>query len=268
MSEQPDLFDRLDAPTESGGSRTVARLSVRESARARRLTLRLLPQTVELVVPRGTKPAQVAAFVHEQRRWIERASRELPPPAGNDDDGLPRHIELRAVGEHWDVAYVHRITRRAIVRRAGGRLEVQTACAGGRVVNPQSAAEALRAWLRDQAALHLTPWLQEEARRLGLMPKTVQIRLQRTRWGSCSSSATVSLNAALMFLDPPVVRYLLVHELCHLRSLDHSRRFWRTVERFEPRYRELDRALSGARPQVPAWVYPQRAAGISLDAIL
>lgn len=267
MSEQPGLFDRLDAPTE-GGNRTVARLSVRESARARRLTLRLLPQTLELVVPRGTKPAQVAAFVHEQRRWIERATRELPPPTAEDEDGLPREIELRAVGERWNVVYLDRAARRPIVRRAGGRLEVHAACAGGRVSDPQAVADALRAWLRDQAALHLTPWLHEEARRLDMAPKAVQIRLQRTRWGSCSSSATVSLNAALLFLDPPVVRYLLVHELCHLRSLDHSRRFWRTVERFEPHYRELDRALSGARSLVPAWVYPQRAAGINLDAIL
>lgn len=266
MSEQPGLFDRLDASTE-GGNRTVARLSVRESARARRLTLRLLPQTVELVVPRGTKPAQVAAFVREQRRWIERASRELPPPAAHDDDGLPRLIELRAVGERWDVAYRHRAGR-SVVRRAGGRLEVHAGCENGRVADPAAAASALRTWLRDQAALHLTPWLYDEARRLGMMPKAVQIRLQRTRWGSCSSNATVSLNAALMFLDAPVVRYLLVHELCHLRSLDHSRRFWRTVERFEPQYRELDRALSNARSQVPAWVYPQRAPGIKLDAIL
>lgn len=267
MSEQPGLFDRLDAPTE-GGNRTVARLSVRESARARRLTLRLLPQTVELVVPRGTKPAQVAAFVREQRRWIERASRELPPPAAHDDDGLPRLIELRAVGQRCDVAYRERATRRPVVRRAGGRLEVQAAFSGARVADPAACAAALRTWLRDQAALHLTPWLHEEARRLGMAPKAVQIRLQRTRWGSCSSNATVSLNAALLFLDTPVVRYLLVHELCHLRSLDHSRRFWRTVERFEPHYRELDRALSNARSQVPAWVYPQRAAGIKLDAIL
>jgi predicted metal-dependent hydrolase len=268
MSEQPGLFDRLDAPAVSGANRNFASLSVRESARARRLTLRLLPQTLELVVPSGTKPAQVAAFVREHRRWIERATRELPPPAARGDDGLPRRIELRAIGESWDVVYVSRALQRPAVRRAGGRLEVHAPHADGRVNEPAVVAASLRAWLRDQGALHLTPWLLEEARRLGTSPKAVQIRLQRTRWGSCSSNATVSLNAALLFLDSPVVRYLLVHELCHLRALDHSRRFWRAVERFEPNFRELDRALSGARPQVPLWVYPQKAAGIVLDAAL
>src|SRR5690606_38599839 len=152
MSEQPGLFDRLDAPTE-GGNRTVARLSVRESARARRLTLRLLPQTLELVVPRGTKPAQVAAFVHGQRRWIERATRELPPPPAQGGAGLPREIDLRAVGGRWAPACLGRPARRPIVRRAGGRLVVHATCAGGRVSDPRAVADALRAWLRDQAAL-------------------------------------------------------------------------------------------------------------------
>ena len=65
--------------------------------------------------------------------------------------------------------------------------------------------------------------------------------MQRTRWGSCSNSGTISLNAALLFLEPPLVRYLFIHELCHLIALNHSRRFWAAVARYEPDYR-------GARP--------------------
>ena len=96
---------------------------------------------------------------------------------------------------------------------------------------------------------------RREAARIGREPQAVQIRLQRTRWGSCSSAGTVSLNAGLLFLDAAVVRYLLVHELCHLISMSHSRRFWRAVERHEPDYRALDRRLADAWMAVPAWVY-------------
>ena len=77
--------------------------------------------------------------------------------------------------------------------------------------------------------------------------------MQRTRWGSCSAQGTISLNASLLFVEPAVTGYLLVHELSHLRHLNHSRSFWRLVERFEPDYRRLDRALSESWTRVPAW---------------
>jgi predicted metal-dependent hydrolase len=87
------------------------------------------------------------------------------------------------------------------------------------------------------------------------------MRLQRTRWGSCSAQRTVSLNAALLLLEPELVRYLMVHELCHLRCLDHSRRYWRLVERFEPDFRTLDRRLTDAWPLLPPWLFAGRKAG-------
>ena len=58
----------------------------------------------------------------------------------------------------------------------------------------------------------------------------VVIRCQRTRWGSCSTRGTVSLNCSLVFLRPEVVRYLFMHELAHTRHMNHSPGFWRLVE--------------------------------------
>jgi predicted metal-dependent hydrolase len=88
----------------------------------------------------------------------------------------------------------------------------------------------------------------------------VQIRLQRTRWGSCSSSGSISLNASLLFVAPALVRYLFVHELCHLFSMNHSRRFWNAVERFEPDYRALDRKLTAAWALIPLWAQTRESA--------
>jgi predicted metal-dependent hydrolase len=90
---------------------------------------------------------------------------------------------------------------------------------------------------------------------IGRRPTSVQVRLQRTRWGSCSNSGTVSLNAALLFLEPPLVRYLFVHELCHLIALNHSRRFWSAVARYEPDHEALDRRLTAAWSEIPLWVH-------------
>jgi predicted metal-dependent hydrolase len=127
-------------------------------------------------------------------------------------------------------------------------LEVSTREAGRR-----GADGALRNWLLDEADYHLAPWLLREAQVVGRRPMSVQVRLQRTRWGSCSSGGTISLNAALLFLEPPLVRYLFVHELCHMIALNHSRKFWSAVARYEPDYEALDRRLTAAWHEIPLW---------------
>jgi predicted metal-dependent hydrolase len=252
VTEQLGLFQSRDdrQPAELAS----APLSVRESRRARYLTLRLLPpHTLELVVPQGTRATEVSAFVREHRQWIEDARRELAERRPLRSEGLPRFIELRSIGKRWDVRYRHDPQGRGAARCRvhDSVLEVSTREANGR-----GAEAALRSWLLDEADYHLAPWLLRESQAVGRRPTSVQVRLQRTRWGSCSNSGTVSLNAALLFLEPPLVRYLFVHELCHLIALNHSHKFWSAVARYEPDYEALDRRLTAAWSEIPLWAHP------------
>lgn len=259
MTEQLSLFDSRWVRAADAVS---APLCVRESRRARNLTLRLIPpHTLELVVPRGTRPAEVAAFVHEHRRWIERARGEIAAHYPAEQARLPARIDLPSIGQSWQVRYRHQPAARPQCRSAGEMLDVRT-----RDPEYRGARRLLRAWLLDQARTYLKPWLMREAEVVGRGPKSVQIRLQRTRWGSCSSSANISLNAGLLFLDPVVVRYLLIHELCHLFALNHSARFWRAVARFEPDYRELDRRLTEAWADIPLWAHAGARDADALEA--
>lgn len=250
MAEQLGLFD--GRRTRPSATEQVA-LTIRESARARRLTLRMVPpHTLEVVVPYGTRPATVQAFVAEHAQWIERARREIERRYAADVNRLPQTVELLSVGELWRIRYHERPVGRCGFRELAGTRELQ-------VVVPQAQLErasgVLRTWLLRRAKAHLPPWLMREAASLGRAPESVQLRLQRTRWGSCSSSGVISLNAALMFLEPPLVRYLFVHELCHLFALNHSARFWARVERHEPGYRVLDRKLTDAWTRIPLWIH-------------
>ena len=244
MTQQLGLFDRaataLDAP-----------LEIRRSRRARRLILRVVPpHTLELVVPVAARPADVSSFVARHREWIDEARREIVARYSHDAEHLPARIDLAAVGESWPVVYRSAAHARQHCRVSSGVLEVRS-----RDTQRATAVRQLRDWLLRQARSRLKPWLLRDGAALGVSPTDVQVRLQRTRWGSCSSSGTVSLNAALLFLDPSLVRYLFVHELCHLVSLSHSRRFWAAVARVEPNYRALDRRLSDAWADVPLWVH-------------
>lgn len=246
MPQQLRLLDDQRQPTLVAS----AELVMRESRRARRLFLQLVPpHTLELVVPVGTRPREVQAFVEEHRDWIDRARQHVRTRYLGDRELLPSRIRLRAIDLEVHVRYRRSATGRARSRVVGNELHVETVHADHR-----DARAVLRAWLLDEARAHLKPWVWREAEAIGRLPKAVQVRLQRTRWGSCSGHGNISINASALFLERPVVRYLLIHELCHLFSLNHSRRFWRMVGRFEPDYRALDAKLANAWTEVPLWI--------------
>lgn len=78
---------------------------------------------------------------------------------------------------------------------------------------------------------------------LNLPVKKVAIRNQKTRWGSCSSRGNLNFNYKIIFLPVCLMDYIIVHELCHLKELNHSKKFWQLVEKQIPNYRDLIRDL-------------------------
>ena len=250
------MAEQLELLTDRDYGALEMDLTVRESRRARRLILQLVPpHTLEVVVPHGTRPRVVEAFVHEHRGWIERARAEVAARLEHDREALPRGVRLAAIGREVGVSYAFRSDRTPRWNDDGARVLVTCAADA-----PARAQAVLRSWFLREARIHLRPWLFREAEAIGELPERVQLRLQRTRWGSCSAQRTISLNAALLLLEPELVRYLMVHELCHLRWLDHSRRYWRLVESFEPDFRALDRRLTQAWPTLPSWLFASRRA--------
>jgi hypothetical protein len=223
--------------------------NVRASRRARRLAVRVLPGgLVEIVVPAGTRPHAVQQFVARHRQWIERKQAQYRPLDDAAADGLPASIRFTASAETFAVRYAG----------TPGPLRLSVEGSILRLAGEPTRGVMLRRALQRFTMRHahgvLAPWAAQLSGATGLRFARVQIRRQRTRWGSCSRHGTISLNACLLFQEPDVVNYLLLHELAHTRHMNHSRRFWALVERFEPRWRELDAALTLGWRSVPAWV--------------
>jgi predicted metal-dependent hydrolase len=196
----------------------VPSYSVRESRRVRRARISVLGAgTVEVVVPEGTSAAWIEGFVAEHASWIEArlAAAAALPRLGLDQPG---------------VAWV-----------------------GGRAV-PRPSGDLGR-WYRARARSALTAAIEREGERLGIAGWTrIRVGDPRGRWGSCSMRGTLSFSWRLVMAPPEVLGYVVVHELCHLRHMDHSARFWRLLDEAWPTRREQQEWLRRHGAELHAYV--------------
>ena len=220
---------------------------VRESKRAKRVILKVsVASGLEVVVPSGYDQSRLPKILELKAEWIDKqlawakVVRKMPGPES---------IKMPAIGETWKTQLIAGPGQRCKVAETEGfRLVVE-----GPVEDPYAVASALNQWLHKRARDVLVPWLHRLSGECSLPFGRVIIRGQRTRWGSCSSSKTISLNRNLLFLPERLVRYVLIHELSHTRELNHSKRFWDLVTALEPATVRLRDGVRKAEELAPAW---------------
>ena len=214
---------------------TTVPYRIRRSDRARYARILVDADGVEVVVPRRFPMHEVPPFVEEKRRWIERTLRrlreselELPPPLledGGEVSYLGERLALRVRVERGRV--------RPHVARRGGSLHVAVGEPGEEPIR-----EAVERWYRRRAREEVADRLDDTAWRAGVSYASLQIRGQRSRWASCSSSGAMSFNWRLLLAPEEILDYVIEHEVAHLEVHDHSDRFWRLLASREPRWRE------------------------------
>ena len=114
----------------------------------------------------------------------------------------------------------------------------------------QRARDAKKKILTKKAKEYLPYRLAYWAERFGYKYDKCRLSHANTRWGSCSSNKTISLNIGLMNVPEPLRDYVILHELAHLNHMDHSERFWNEVAEHDPRYKEHRKKLKLLNPGV------------------
>jgi predicted metal-dependent hydrolase len=195
-------------------------IPVRHSRRARRARIVVdSSRAVEIVLPLRAPRGTVERLLVQHRGWLER---QLAKPAPVFELGLQRD----------DVVWL------------GGEQRSR----------PQTAS--LERWYREQARARVTRLVEREAARLRVTYRSVAIRDQRTRWGSCSANGALSFNWRLVLAPAEVLAYVVVHELCHRLRHDHSPAFWQLVEDAWPGHRAQRAWLDRHGPELLAYRPP------------
>ncbi len=222
-------------------------IKVRNNSRSIRLQVSL-QNGLEVSIPKGTSRRRIESVLKQNQEWIVDSLSQLPARL---DRVAPQEIDLPAIEKRWNVQYEIMPYHQIRVEQAGE----STLSVKGDLREPYLIALVLRKWLGHRALKHLVPWLDDLSEELKLPYGKLLIKGQRTRWGSCSSQKTISINRNLLFLPPSLVRCVLIHELVHTIQLDHSAKFWELVSERAPNSKDLNRELKTAWAYVPPWAY-------------
>lgn len=203
--------------------------------RSRSVSVRVMPDgSVVVTAPRFTPRFVINQFVSKHEDWIDRKRSEVLK-------------KLNSLIEERENLFFRG-------REYGFRLSISSSESGVKMTESVLTVTAtkedhvevrriLEKWYRAQAAKHFKERVPLLADLVDSDVKTVSIRSQRTRWGSCSSRNTISLNWRLIMAPDWVSDYVIYHELAHLTHMNHSKQFWQLVERFVPNHKDAQKWL-------------------------
>ena len=234
--------DFIDLPLPSG---KTTRVSIRISSRARHLRLRIMPYGSELVIPEGFSRSSAISFLREQAAWLERNLPEKKIVAVE----RPQTLRLEFTNETFRIEYQALDAVWTGVRATSP----ETLLVSGNISTDAVCIQALKEWLKRKARKELLPYAEGLCRELGFAASGFAIGLQSRVWGTCSSKRKITLNSALLFFPENIVRYVVVHEGCHITEMNHSVLFWNLVRKYYP-YPEHARRVLNAKNALPAWL--------------
>lgn len=226
----------------AAGRRVPVELRRRKGTRHLRLSLSL-ENSIVLSLPWHCSERAGRKFIEQHRKWLEHQLDAAPQAIGLA--AWLRQSPWLTVGcQQLPVAMGTARSNRACYRidKEEARIELQL---------PQAAGEeALAQLVRKLAKEALSERTAELALRHELSYSRLSVRNQSSRWGSCSSKRAISLNWRLVLIPPGLQDYIILHELAHLREMNHSKKFWQLLDSYDLNRREHEAALDALTPKL------------------
>lgn len=190
---------------------------------------------VEVEAPVATTAHEVSTAVGKRGRWI---LRQLADLANLREQALPReyvsgetHFYL---GRRYQLKVLSDRTFTPSVALRAGQLRIHA-----RRADPATIRRLLDAWLKDRADEYFSKRIRALVQQISWIHKQPPLRLVKARkqWGSCTPSGAIKLNPALIRAPRECIDYVILHELCHLREHNHSKRYYALLSRHCPRWK-------------------------------
>lgn len=209
-------------------------LTIKYTQRRGSIAFQVFAEGVKVLAPKGVRQKDLNQMLAEKSEWMEQAweaARENAKPARLYQTGEP----FPYLGEHYPISIIK--TDREHVELDTGELCVDLLVSNVQDIQIQCET-VIATWLQEQAESYLPHRLEKWIEVTTWQPSSLKIRDYKSRWGSCDRLGRLTLNNRLMMAPPEVIDYVLIHELAHLKELNHSARFWALVEIHCPLYKQ------------------------------
>jgi len=222
--------------------------AVKHSSRAKHVRLEVrLNRGLIVVVPMSYDMEELPDLLRKKRRWIlGKLSKygRVPPLAAEKE--LKSGDSIPYLGRYLKIVTRHNPVTADSVRLEKNRLLVNLNTRNGRL------NLVLEWWYRQQAERLIKKRADELCPRLGVTYSRLTVRGAKTRWGSCSRKGNLNFNWKLMMAPEPVINYVIIHELAHLKEMNHSKNFWKLVAEHCPKWRNHRKWIKGHEVELAA----------------
>ncbi len=192
----------------------------------------------------------IPTILLENKPWIDKQFLKIAEQTlKNNESVLPDNVFLRAIHQTWAIQYIESRSPLKMIARPHQDIVIM-----GDIQKKMGIKKLLIQWLKKLAKVHLAHQLNLISDQTKLSYEKITIRDQETRWGSCTKDKSISLNYKLLFLPEHLSNHILIHELCHTVHLNHSDKFWKLVEKFDPDCQTHRAAIKKAHEFVPGWL--------------
>lgn len=219
------------------------KITVRRSAKSSQIRIRVAPNgTLRASMPLYAPLFLLKRLIHSSRTSLrELIAQTLPKTAFYDGMQIGKSHTLIVRNSGTLQAKRH---KQQIIIDLPNDLDINSSEAVALIREQMTSA------LRIEAKSYLTKRLKYIAEKHGFSYNKVRFSHAGSRWGSCSSSGTISLNIALMKLPFELIDYVIIHELAHTVQMNHSEEFWSIVEQIDPNYKKHRKLLKVESPSI------------------
>lgn len=207
--------------------------AVRRSRRSKNIAIRINQTGLfELVIPERGSFDDARAFLESKKSFLEK---HLDLIVRKEDSPFKLFGEEIKVDHHYNL-----FLRKHLVNfnKDTSQLTIESP-AGAK----ETTTDLYKAWLSSTAAKFLIPRAEFMAQKHGFTPSAIKVKKMRGKWGFCTTKKEIYLSPQLMSLEPDLIDYVIAHELCHLKEMNHSPRFYAELERIYPNYKAMRKRI-------------------------